>query len=129
MEIFSRELSLFYQIISNKDTTMPVYLIADVKVTDDSWIPEYAIHVHPIVHKHGGKYLSRSGNIEAVEGGKPDTTVVALIEFPSREAVQSFVDDPDYAQYQQSRIAGTDSRLFVIDDTDVAGSIPYLSKG
>ena len=39
---------------------MPVYLIADVKVTDDTWIPDYAANVHDIVHKHGGKYLSRS---------------------------------------------------------------------
>ena len=43
---------------------MTVFLIADVKVTDDAWIPEYATQVHDIVAKHGGKYLSRSGNIE-----------------------------------------------------------------
>jgi uncharacterized protein (DUF1330 family) len=36
---------------------MPVYVIADVKVTDDSWLPAYATEVHDIVHKHGGKYL------------------------------------------------------------------------
>jgi len=33
---------------------MPVFLIADVKVTDDAWIPEYASKVHDIVAKHGG---------------------------------------------------------------------------
>jgi len=42
---------------------MSVYLVADVKVTDDSWIPDYAANVHDIVHRHGGKYLSRSANI------------------------------------------------------------------
>ena len=47
---------------------MPVYLIADVKVTDESWIPDYAANVHDIVHKHGGKYLSRSANITNMEG-------------------------------------------------------------
>ena len=25
------------------------------------WIPAYAASVHELVHKHGGKYLSRSG--------------------------------------------------------------------
>ncbi len=35
---------------------MTVYVIADVKVTDEAWIPDYAEHVHDIVHKHGGKY-------------------------------------------------------------------------
>ena len=46
---------------------MTAYLIADVKVTDDAWIPEYAAKVHDIVHKHGGKYRCRSGSITNIE--------------------------------------------------------------
>ena len=76
---------------------MAVYLIADVKVTDDSWIPEYAVNVHNIVHKHGGKYLSRTSNITTIEGEELDTSLIALLEFPSLEAVQAFVKDPAYA--------------------------------
>jgi uncharacterized protein (DUF1330 family) len=45
-----------------------VYLIAIIEVTNDEWIPDYAGNVHDIVHKHGGKYLSRSGNITTVKG-------------------------------------------------------------
>ena len=33
---------------------MAVYLIGDIKVTDDAWIPDYAANVHDIVHNHGG---------------------------------------------------------------------------
>ena len=29
---------------------MTAYLIADVKVTDDGWVPAYAASVHDIVH-------------------------------------------------------------------------------
>ena len=108
---------------------MPVYLIADVKVTDDSWIPDYAAAVHDIVHKHGGKYLSRSANITNLEGEPLDTTLIALIEFPSQEAAQAFVDDPEYTRFGQARRDGSVSRLNLIDDTDVAGSIPYLTPG
>ncbi len=108
---------------------MTVYVIADVKVTDDAWIPDYATHVHDIVNQHGGKYLSRTGNITTVEGEGLDTTFVALIQFPSMEAVQAFASDPAYAKYLQARQAGSISRLHVIDDTDVAGTIPYLPKG
>jgi uncharacterized protein (DUF1330 family) len=105
-----------------------VYVIADVKVTDESWIPDYAAKVHDIVHKHGGKYLSRTSNITTVEGEPLDTTLVALIQFPSMEDVQAFASDPDYAPYGQARQAGSVSRLHVIDDKDVAGTIPYLGK-
>ena len=107
---------------------MPVYVIADIKVTDDSWIPDYAENVHPIVHKHGGKYLSRSGNVTTIEGEPLDTTLVALLEFPSMEAVEAFGSDPDYAPYGAARRAGSVSRFHVIDDTDIAGTISYLSK-
>ena len=108
---------------------MPVYLIADVKVNDDSWIPEYAEKVHDIVHRHGGKYLARSANITNLEGEPLDTTLIALLEFPSLDAVRAFAADPDYAPFGKARSEGTVSRFNVIDDTDVAGTIPYLAKG
>ena len=107
---------------------MAVYLIADIKVTDDAWIPDYAANVHDIVGKHGGKYLSRSGNIKTIEGDGLGTTVVALMEFPSMEALQAFYDDPSYTKYRKARQAGSNSRFHVIDDTDIAGTIPYLPK-
>ncbi|MHC5825265.1 MAG: DUF1330 domain-containing protein [Nostoc sp.] len=108
---------------------MAVYLIADIKVTDDAWISDYAANVHEIVRNHGGKYLSRSGNITTIEGEGLGTTLIALVEFPSIESVQAFVNDPAYAKYRQARQSGSIGRLNVIDDTDVAGTIPYLPKG
>lgn len=107
---------------------MAVYLIADVKITDDAWVPDYAANVHDIVHKHGGKYLSRSGNITNLEGEPLDTTLIALLEFPSMEALQAFVNDPAYAPYGKARQEGSVSKFNAIDDTDLAGTIPYLGK-
>ena len=108
---------------------MPVYLIADVKITNEEWIPGYSEKVHDIVHKHGGKYLSRSGNITTVEGEALDTTIIGLLEFPSLDAVNAFANDPAYAEHSAARQAGSVSRFHVIDDTDIAGTIPYLAKG
>ena len=68
------------------------------------------------------------GNITTVEGEPLDTTLVALIQFPSIEAVQAFASDPDYAPYGQARQAGSVSRLHVLNDVDVAGTIPCLGK-
>src|SRR6266403_2846583 len=108
---------------------MTAFLIADIKVTDDKWVPDYAASVHDLVHKHGGKYLSRSGNVKTLEGKPLDTTFIALLEFPSAEAVEAFATDPQYAPYAAARQAGSESRFQLIDDTDVAGTIPYLPKG
>jgi len=102
------------------------YLIAQVKVNDDSWIPDYAAKVHDIVHKHDGKYLTRTGNITALEGSAPNADLVAIIEFPTEDALKAFVNDPEYAPYAAARQAATDSNFYSLDSTDSAGTIPYL---
>jgi uncharacterized protein (DUF1330 family) len=108
---------------------MSVFLIADVLVTDDGWVPEYAANVHALVEKHGGKYLSRSGNIEIIEGEPAESTLIALLEFPTSDALKAFVNDPEYAPYAKARQDGSESRFRMIDDTDIAGAIPYLPAG
>ena len=108
---------------------MSVYLIADIRVTDDGWVPEYAANVHKLVEKHGGRYLSRSGNIETIEGSDKDSTLIAILEFPTRKALDGFAADPEYASYGQARQSGSVSNFHVIDDTDIAGAIPYLKAG
>jgi uncharacterized protein (DUF1330 family) len=105
---------------------MKSYLIADIKVTDAGWIPEYAASVHELVHKHGGRYLARSGNVTTLEGRPLDTTLIALMEFPSEEAAKAFTNDPEYAPYVAARQQGSESRFQLIDGSDIAGTIRYL---
>ncbi len=108
---------------------MTVYLIADITITEGSWVPDYAATVHTLVERHGGRYLSRSGNIVQIEGSDPGSTLVALISFPDRAAVDAFVNDPSYAPFGRARQAGSISRFRLIDDSDLAGTIPYLRAG
>jgi uncharacterized protein (DUF1330 family) len=84
--------------------------------------------VHNIVAEHGGKYLSRSCNITTVEGDDVGSTLIALIEFPSMEAVQDFAGSDAYAPYTKARQTGSVTSLRVIHDTDITGAIPYLPK-
>ena len=111
-----------------EEQAMTVYVIADIKVTDDSWIPEYAQAVLDIVHKHGGRYLARSANVKPLEGKPLDTTLIAILQFPGEEAVQAFASDPAYAPYAKMSKEGSDSRFQLIDDTNAAGTTPYLRK-
>ncbi|WP_262265762.1 DUF1330 domain-containing protein [Microvirga yunnanensis] len=97
---------------------MSVYVIADIKVTNDQWVPAYGASVHELVHSHGGKYLARSGNVKTLEGKPLDTTFIALLEFPSEDAVKAFATDPRYAPFAVARQQGSESRLQMIDDTD-----------
>ncbi|HYG31777.1 MAG TPA: hypothetical protein VD810_02200, partial [Methylophilaceae bacterium] len=51
------------------------------------------------------------------------------LQFPSEQAVKAFASDPAYAPYAKMRKEGSDSRFQLIDDTDIAGTIPYLPRG
>jgi uncharacterized protein (DUF1330 family) len=108
---------------------MTAFVIADIKITDDKWVPDYAASVHTIVHKHGGKYLARSANVTTLEGTPLDTSLIAILAFPSAKHAQAFVADPEYAPHSVARRGGSESRFQLIDDSDVAGTISYLTKG
>ena len=90
---------------------MTVYVIADIKVTDPGWVPAYAASVHDLVHKHGGKYLSRSGNVKTLEGAPLDTSLIAIMAFPSAKAAESFITDSAYTCYAAARRGGSESRV------------------
>ena len=85
--------------------------------------------MHDIVHRHGGKYLSRSGNITTLKGDESAANLIALIEFSDRDALHAFLADPEYAPFAKARQDGSDSHFVSIDDSDAAGSIPYLTPG
>jgi|TARA_B110000971_G_C19716106_1_gene366502 uncharacterized protein (DUF1330 family) len=106
---------------------MPAYLIGEVTITDEAWISGYAKSVHDIVHRHGGKYLSRSGNITHVEGTPSEASLFALVEFPDTDAAKAFVNDKDYQEFRTSRMKGSISNVHIIDSTDAAGTITYLA--
>lgn len=55
--------------------------------------------------------------------------MIALIEFQTLAAIEAFAADPAYAPYLKMRQVGTDSKFVAIDDSGVAGTIPYLRQG
>ena len=112
-----------------KGIKMTVYLIAEIKVTDDKWVPDYAANVHSLVEKHGGKYLSRSANIKVLEGEDRGNTFIAILQFPDAASAEAFATDPEYAPHGKARQEGAINSFQLIDDTDAAGTIPYLTAG
>lgn len=108
---------------------MTVFMIADIKVTDPAWVEDYARYAHELVHKHGGWYLARSGNITMLEGEPADRTVFGIVAFPSEKALNAFLNDPDYAPLRAARQRGSVSTFYAVDDTDLVGTVSYLPKG
>jgi len=114
---------------TQSEQTITAFLIAGVEVTDNDWVPAYAPAVRNVAARHGGKYLTRSGNIETIKGEGLDKMLVALIQFPDRSSLEPFIAKPDDAPYAKAFQDGSVSRVQVIDDTDLAGAISCQSKG
>ena len=84
---------------------MTTYLFVAMKVNDQSWVAEYQANVPSIVHKYGGEYFAVAETIKRYEGNGPDPDGIVLITFPSIEAIDSFLSDPDYHPYRAARRA------------------------
>ncbi len=99
---------------------MQAYIIAQINISDDSWVADYAKNVTQLVEQHGGRYLARTPNIEKLEGELEPPQVFVIIEFPSMEAARSFYTSAEYQPYHEARERGASTELVLVAGEDVA---------
>lgn len=97
-------------------------MIAELDVTDPSWVRDYIANVTPLVERMGGRYLARTGAIDVVEGDRPPPQTIVLIEWPSKEAADAFYDSDDYRPYREARQAGARNQFVTVAGEDAAGA-------
>lgn len=93
---------------------MAAYFIGLIKSHDEAWVAEYAAAVPPLVRKHGGEMVCRSTRFARYEGNGEEPDYVVVLKFPAMEAIDAFMNDPEYRPYKEARIAGTMSEIFAI---------------
>jgi len=94
---------------------MPAYIIGRVQVRDPSWVEEYGRKIQPLLQKHGGRYLVRARQMEALEGTTPLPSVMVVLEFPSLEQARAWYRDPEYAPLIKLRQGGSDAELVLVE--------------
>ena len=99
---------------------MKYYMVVNCTPTDEAWIAKYLGPVTDLVHKHGGKYLVRTGNMERIEGDRPLPSVAVIVEWPSKKAAEAFYNDPKYAPFLQMRLAGAENDTILVAGEDIA---------
>lgn len=97
---------------------MKYYVVAEVNVTDPSWVQEYLSKVNQIVESYGGQYLARTGQYEMLEGNVPPHQTSIIMEFPSKEAAYSFYNSEEYKPHLEARLAGSTGKLYVVAGED-----------
>jgi len=95
------------------------YLVAEIEIMDQSWVPEYVKNVTGLVEQRGGRYLARTSNIERIEGERKLPEILVIIEWPSKEMAEAFYQSEEYRPYRESRIAGARNEFVLIAGEDV----------
>ncbi|MGE0372760.1 MAG: DUF1330 domain-containing protein [Gammaproteobacteria bacterium] len=87
---------------------MTAYLIAEHRVDDPALFEEYRRQVVPMIERYGGRYLTRGGSHEILDGDWEPTRVV-IVEFPDMQALRAWYEAPEYQPLiALRRRAGTD---------------------
>ena len=87
---------------------MTVYAIAQLTIHDRQRYDRYADAFMPILRQYGGRLLAADEKPVRVEG-EWDRQKLVLMEFPDREAFQTWVDSPEYREIAKDRLAGADT--------------------
>ena len=100
---------------------MKWFAVAEMDVTDPSWIRGYVERVTPLVEARGGRFLARTPNAVKLEGERERAQVYLLIEWPSREAAVEFHASDEYRPYLEARMAGARNQLVLVPGEDIMG--------
>ena len=93
---------------------MPAYVINDMEVTDPQLFEEYKKLSPPTVLQYGGKFLARGGHTQTLEGGWSPSRLVVL-EFPSVQQAQAWIDSPEYAPARRLRQLSSNSNMILVE--------------
>ena len=94
---------------------MAAYVIVDTKIKNTEAYEGYKAQAAPIAAKYGGRYLARGGAIDLHDTMLWTPTRVVVVEFPSRQAANEFLNSAEYQPVKELRLANADCTTFVLD--------------
>jgi uncharacterized protein (DUF1330 family) len=93
---------------------MVAYVINDMEITDPATFEEYKKMSPATVAKYGGRFLSRGGATEKLEGSWLPKRIV-ILEFPSVAQAKAWTSSPEYAPAKRLRQRSSKSNMIVIE--------------
>ena len=92
----------------------PVYIVAEIDVTDPATYQTYVDRNGALVQSFGGRFLARGGKTEAIAGPAPRGRV-ALYTFESMEKMQAWRDSAQYKELIAIRDQSSTFRSFAVE--------------
>jgi uncharacterized protein (DUF1330 family) len=92
----------------------PAYYIGEHDITDEAAFADYLKQVVPMIERHGGRYLTKPGTHEILEGHWQPNRVV-IIAFPDMASLRAWYDAPDYRPLIAKRRAAARDVMIAIE--------------
>ena len=92
---------------------MTAYYIGQHEIDDEAVFADYLKKTMPLIEKHGGRYLTKAGTHEMLEGQRPSRVVV--VDFPSKQAIRDWYNDPGYRPLIAKRHAAARSVMIAVE--------------
>lgn len=93
---------------------MKAYCIVYEVIDDKEMFETYRAQVMPTIEKHGGRFLVRGGAFTVLEGEMPFERI-AMLEFPSRQAAETWYHSPEYQRILPYRLNASRCQFVVVD--------------
>jgi len=95
----------------------PAFVIVERTATtgDESIQQQYATLARDILPKYGARYLARSQRNTLLEGDGAAPCCMAILQFPSMEAVRRWYDSPENQSAAKVRQSGAKFRIIAIE--------------
>lgn len=95
---------------------MPAYFIAEYEPTNAAAMEPYRAAVPATIAQYGGRYLTRGGATELIEGG-PEPKRIVILEFADAAAAKRWYNSPEYQKILPMRLANSTGRVFIVEST------------
>ncbi|MBV8119191.1 MAG: DUF1330 domain-containing protein [Alphaproteobacteria bacterium] len=93
---------------------MPAYFVVEVETTNPAGMEPYRAAVPATLAQYGGRFLTRGGATELIEGG-PEPKRIVILEFADAAAVKRWYHSPEYQRILPLRLANSTGRAFVVE--------------
>ncbi|HEV8679369.1 MAG TPA: DUF1330 domain-containing protein [Stellaceae bacterium] len=93
---------------------MAAYFVVELDVTNMEAMASYRAVVPATLAQYGGRFLTRGGATELIEGG-PEPKRIVILEFADAAAIKRWYNSPEYQKILPDRLANSTGRGFIVE--------------
>ena len=93
---------------------MSALLVLDTKIHDPEAYEEYKLKAKPIVEQYQGIYRVRGAKLDVRQAELWEPSRIVIIEFPSVEMANAFIDSDEYAIVKPIRERNARCTTFIV---------------